>query len=445
MSQQIDQILEQVLTQVKHGDASGDVLISTESQLGLKANEGELSEYKVTSSQTVGVRVVIGDQVGTSYSESMRTEDLNNMVTAALENARYAKINPHEKIRAAEQVISDWSTEIDQEDKTEQQDKVDLALSLESGLMNRGVDAKAPYSGFNELTYSLHFANSLGHRCTHRERQFSCYTYALLSQEDKQSMHFSYKVGRRFTELSATSCVDEAYQTAIALMDGAPVESGQYDVIFDSECLNQLFSAFGMCWSGVSAMKELNPYRHRLGELIAHSDLTLTDTPYVRGGLAIKGFDGEGFACRETVIIKSGHLESFLHNSVTASHFDIENTANASRGTKSALSVSPSHLMVAPGKQSVTEALGGTYLELVSLQGVHSGANAVSGDYSLGASGFLCRDGQRVQAVRGITVAGNFYEMLTRINAISDQVSADHGQTFFAPHIRFNKLNIAGA
>ena len=125
--------------------------------------------------------------------------------------------------------------------------------------MDRGVDAKAPYNGFNELKHSLYFANSLGHRCTHQERQFSCYTYALLSQEDKQSMHFSYKVGRLFKEISAKSCVDEAYDTALALIDGAPVVSGQYDVIFDSECLNLLFSAFGMCWSGMSAMKDINP------------------------------------------------------------------------------------------------------------------------------------------------------------------------------------------
>ena len=40
-------------------------------------------------------------------------------------------------------------------------------------------------------------------------------------------------------------------------------------------------------------MKELNPYRNRLGELIAHR-LPLTDTPYKEGGFAIKGFDGEG-------------------------------------------------------------------------------------------------------------------------------------------------------
>lgn len=445
MSQQTDKILDAVLNIIERSDVDGDVIVSTEAQLGLKSNEGTLSEYKVTSSRSVGVRVVVGDQVGTSYSESTATDDLANMVKSAIENAGYAKHNPHEKIRSEAQTIADWSEEIFRPDDTPQQDKIDLALSLESGLANRPISAKAPYNGFGEVDYSIHFANSNGHRCAHRERNFSCYTYALLEAEGKQSMHLGYQVGRQFHELSSEACVSTAYDTAFELLEGAPVESGQYDVIFNPESLNQIFSAFGMCWSGESAMKALNPLRSKLGETIAHPEFTLLDTPYIQGGFAVKAFDGEGFGCRDTQIVEAGKLSSFLHNSVTASHFGVESTANASRGTKGALSVSSSHLMVAAGSASVEDAKSGTYLELISLQGVHSGANAVSGNFSLGASGFLCKNGERIQPVRGITVAGNFYTMLAEIVAISSEVSADHGRTFFAPHIRFAKLNIGGA
>ena len=222
MSQSVDWVIERVLSSVKEHGASGDVLLSSESQLGLKVNEGELSEYKVTSSQTVGVRVVTGDQIGTSYSESVREEDLDRMVSAAVENARFAKQNIHEKINATQQAISDWSDEINREDDTEQSAKIELALSLESGLMNRGVDAKAPYNGYSEAQHSLYLANTLGHQCSHHERYFSCFTYALLSSEDKQSMHFGYQVGRQFKALSPDWCVDEAYNTAFALMEEFP-------------------------------------------------------------------------------------------------------------------------------------------------------------------------------------------------------------------------------
>ena len=444
MSQSTDQIIDTVLELVTAQSAEGDVLIASESQLGLKCSGNQLSEYKVTSSRSVGVRVIVGNQIGTSYSESTQKDDLVNMVNSAIENAGYSKENPHEKIRATEQTIADWSDEIYQSDATEQHKKIELALLLESGLQGRAISAKAPYNGFNEVDYTQAFGNTLGHRCMHRERSLSCYTYALLEQNDQQSMHLGYQVGRTFGELSAEACITEAYETAKDLLDGTPVDNGQYDIIFNTESLNQVFSAFGMCWSGVSAMKDLNPYRHNLNEVIAHAEFSLKDTPHVAGGFAIKSFDGEGFASQDTTIVENGRLRTLLHNSVTAAHFDVPNTANGARGTKSALSVASSHLCIAPGKESVSGTQSGTYLELISLQGVHSGANAVSGNFSLGASGFLCRDGKRIQAVRGITVAGNFYTMLKDIVAISDQVNSDHGRTFYAPHIRFGGLNIAG-
>ena len=198
MSQSSSEIVNHVLQLVTERNAEGDVLIAQESQLGLKCSGGELSEYKVTSSRSVGVRVIVGDQIGTSYSESSQPTDLVNMVDSAIENASYAKHNPLEKIRADQQVITDRSTEIFREDSTEQSAKIDLALSLETGLSGRDIPAKAPYNGFNEVDYEQHFGNTLGHRCSHRERSFSCYTYALLEREDQQSMHLGYQVGRRF-------------------------------------------------------------------------------------------------------------------------------------------------------------------------------------------------------------------------------------------------------
>ncbi|MGL5481873.1 MAG: metallopeptidase TldD-related protein, partial [Aeromonas veronii] len=71
-------------------------------------------------------------------------------------------------------------------------------------------------------------------------------------------------------------------------------------------------------------------------------------------------------------------------------------------------------------------------------------ADAVSGDFSFGASGFLCRDGVRLQPVRGITVAGNFYRLLGELEAVGDTLHHNDGKGFYAPLIRFGGLSVAG-
>ena len=78
------------------------------------------------------------------------------------------------------------------------------------------------------------------------------------------------------------------------------------------------------------------------------------------------------------------------------------------------------------------------------MAGLHSGANAISGDFSFRASGYLCGEGQRVQPVRGITVAGNFYKMLKRIVAIGDTQQWNLHKSMCLPAIRFANMAISG-
>ena len=68
----------------------------------------------------------------------------------------------------------------------------------------------------------------------------------------------------------------------------------------------------------------------------------------------------------------------------------------------------------------------------------------MSGDFSFGASGYLVENGKRIQAVNGVTVAGNFYKMLNNINSLGNEILASSGRSFFAPLVRFEALTVAG-
>jgi len=94
--------------------------------------------------------------------------------------------------------------------------------------------------------------------------------------------------------------------------------------------------------------------------------------------------------------------------------------------------------------QDLTALHSGEYLKLTDLTGLHSGATAISGNFSFGASGYLCKDGERIQAVRGITVAGNFYEMLNKISMIGKQQYWNESRSALMPSIRFSDVAISG-
>lgn len=88
--------------------------------------------------------------------------------------------------------------------------------------------------------------------------------------------------------------------------------------------------------------------------------------------------------------------------------------------------------------------LAGTYFLITDLTGLHSGANPISGEFSFGASGYLCKDGIRGQAVRGVTVAGNFYELIQRIGGIGNAQYWNWQKTALMPKIRFLDMQVSG-
>ena len=84
---------------------------------------------------------------------------------------------------------------------------------------------------------------------------------------------------------------------------------------------------------------------------------------------------------------------------------------------------------------------------ITSLGGLHAGADAVSGDFSLQSSGFMIRDGKKCEYVKSFTVAGNFYDLLKNITALANncQLPMAMGKTAFgAPSVLVEGLTVAG-
>ena len=69
------------------------------------------------------------------------------------------------------------------------------------------------------------------------------------------------------------------------------------------------------------------------------------------------------------------------------------------------------------------------------------GVNGVTGDYSRGAAGFWFENGEPVQAVSEITIAGNLTDMFARMVPASD---LDARYSVASPSILIEGLAIAG-
>jgi PmbA protein len=140
----------------------------------------------------------------------------------------------------------------------------------------------------------------------------------------------------------------------------------------------------------------------------------------MRRGLRSRPFDGEGLPARRIDFVGDGILQSWMADSAAARQLGIAPTGNASRGVGSAPGVSPTNFFMAAGKRSREELLAAFPKALLVTELIGQGANAVTGDYSRGAVGFLVSEGEIGPAVEEITIASNLLDMFAALEPASD-------------------------
>ena len=77
------------------------------------------------------------------------------------------------------------------------------------------------------------------------------------------------------------------------------------------------------------------------------------------------------------------------------------------------------------------------------MQGLHCGLNAISGDFSLSANGFLIENGQLTDPVHEMTIAGNFFDLLKNIKQIGNDLEFGPS-TVGSPTLFIQSLAVAG-
>jgi len=183
-----------------------------------------------------------------------------------------------------------------------------------------------------------------------------------------------------------------------------------------------MLATFTSIFQAKSVQEGRSLLKGKLGETIANEKVTIVDDALMADGFATRAFDSEGYPSQKTVLVEKGVLKSFLHNTQTARKDGVKSTGNANRSYKGSLGISTTNFCLEAGdvKESELFAKHDRIIEIVNLQGMHSGANPISGDFSLSGQGFLWENGVRKHSLKPFTVSGNFIKMFNDVEAIAD-------------------------
>ena len=309
-------------------------------------------------------------------------------------------------------------------------EKIKVALKLEEAAKNghpsiQSVATTVMQSGSGKMRIK----NSKGLDLTFQDNLVFCYVVPIAKDGEKMVDGVAFQIERDFSKLDVEKVAKEAVEKAVSMLDAKPVPSGEYKIVFENECAGDMLDTFSGIFSAENTQKELSLLNGKVGQPIASDKITIVDDPLMEGGFASYPFDSEGVATYKKNIVENGVLKTLLHNLKTAEKEGVKSTGNASKGSyKGSIGVSGFNFYIKPGEKSFDELCEyvGDGLIITELAGLHSGANGVSGDFSLSAKGFKIENGKKRTRGGADNHCGQFLRPFKRHRACGKRLALRH-------------------
>lgn len=444
----IDQFIQALLNEaLKAGIEAAEIYLSSGDRFKAMCVKGEITNYTVNATRGLSLRGLYQGKMGYAATEAFDEAAVAQLVEAVKESATLTEDEDVQEIYPGDKEYpkaDNYNPALDQVDEGRK-----LALIQEIEKKALALDERITALNYNMISTSsgeTRIVNSYGLNLSHRDNMAVCYISATAKEGDRVATGSGFKVTRNFEEIDADAIAKEAVDEALFMLKAAPVPSGTYRAIIEAKCMPDMLGAFDGVFSAESAQKGLSLLAGKEGEMIASEAVTLMDDPLLPGGLASQPFDAEGVATRTKAVIEKGRLTTLLHNLKTARKAGVKTTGNAAKaGYAGAVNVSPSNFFLAPGKQTLAELMAdmGDGLVITEVSGLHAGANAISGDFSLIAQGYTVKNGKKDAPVEQITVAGNFYQLLKNIRAVGSDLLFP-GSSIGSPSVDVGEISVAG-
>jgi PmbA protein len=322
--------------------------------------------------------------------------------------------------------------------------KINIALELEKLAMKDPRITKSSGAGYGEGESEIFIGNSNGLLKTYKSSGCSLGVYVVAEKGDQKNTGGEYCSRVFFSDLIPLEEIAAvASKKAIELLDPVMIKTQRAAVIFDPDVASALLGGIISAINGERVLQGASFLKDHLGKQFASSLLTITDDGTRAKSLASSPFDGEGVPTIKNILVKDGVLKSFIYNVKAANRAGVKSTGNASRGGFSSLpDIGTHNVYVSIGKHTRNEIIAATKKGLLLLEVTGYGIDSVSGNFSGGASGLWIENGELVHPVKGVTIAGQAFDILNSIDMMGTDL--DMNRTNTAPTFRVAEIQIGG-
>ena len=392
-----------------------------------------LDESNRSDGLAFSIDTYIGKKKSSISSSNLLDENLNTLIEKCYETT---KITPDDEFNSLpdKSLLADSHKKLNIYDSShiENEKKIEYLKELENTAAeeNKIINTE---SSFTENKSNFILANSDGFCSGYKTSSFTASCVAVAKDDNSMERDYEYSSKRYLDDIKDPQTLGKlASHQTIRKLSPKKIGSEKLSVIFDKRIAKGMLSAFASAISSSAIARGTSFLKDQINKQIFSNSINIIDKPDIIKGLGSKNFDSEGVKSETLSLVKEGELKNYLVDSYNGRKLNLQSNGRSGGTT---------NLYFENGKQSYEELLKINSKCIYITETIGHGSNLVTGDYSVGATGFLVEDGEFRYPINEITIAGNFKDMFKNIFLAND---LDFEYSTNSPNMMIEGMTVAG-
>ncbi len=396
----------------KLGATESSVIVNNSVSETVNFRNKKLDESNRSDDLGISITTYIGKKKSSISSSNLLDDNLNILIEKCVETT---KNTPEDEFNSLpdKDLLAREVKDLNLYDDThiENDQKIDYLKKLESAASN---DKKIinTESSFTQNKSNFILANTEGFCAGYKTSSFTASSVTVAKDEKSMERDYEYSNKCFFKDLEDSEELGtQAADQTIRKLSPKKIGSEKIAIIFDKRIAKGILNTFASAISSSAISRGTSFLKDKVNQKIFSNSINVLDKPDILKGLGSRNFDREGVKTDTLKLVEQGVLKHYLVDTYNGKKLNLKSNGRYG-GT--------SNLYFENGKISFKDLLNSKSKSLYITETIGHGTNIVTGDYSVGATGFLVENGEFKYPINEITIAGNFRDLFQHITLAND-------------------------
>jgi len=396
----------------KLGASDTSVVVGNSISETVNFRNQKLDESNRSDNLAVNITTYIGKKKSSISSSNLLKENLDTLIEKCVETT---KNTPEDEFNSLpdKDLLAKEVKDLDLFDETniKNENKIEYLMRLESSASNNKKIVSTE-SSFTQDKSNFILANSDGFSKGYKSSSYTASSVVVAKDDKSMERDYEYTSRCHFKDIkNAEDLGKSAAEQTVRKLSPKKIGSEKISLIFDKRIAKGILSTFAGAISSSAISRGTSFLKDKINQKLFPDGINILDKPDILKGLGSRSFDSEGVKTNTLKLIEQGILKHYLIDTYNGNKLNQKSNGRCG-GT--------SNLYFDNGNISYEDLLNSKSKCLYITETIGHGSNIVTGDYSVGATGYLIENGEFKYPINEITIAGNFIDMFKNITLAND-------------------------